>query len=37
MQDKPATSAKALFEARKIALKAGLKHVYVGNIYDYEA
>ena len=37
MLDKPATPAKTLFEARKIALKAGLKHVYVGNIHDYEA
>ena len=37
MLDKPATPAKTLFEAQKIALKAGLKHVYVGNIHDYEA
>ena len=37
MLEKPATSPIALFEAREIALKTGLKHVYVGNIHDYEA
>ena len=34
MLDKPHTPAKTLSRARKIALEAGLQHVYVGNVHD---
>lgn len=36
MLDKPATPPSTLFRAREIALKTGLKYVYVGNIISPE-
>jgi pyruvate formate lyase activating enzyme len=36
MMDVPATPASTLTGARKIALDAGLHHVYTGNVYDLE-
>ena len=36
MQDKPRTPADTLFKARQIALEAGIKYVYTGNIHDKE-
>ena len=36
MMDVPATPASTLTRARKIALDAGLHHVYTGNVYDTE-
>jgi pyruvate formate lyase activating enzyme len=32
MMDRPATPVATLVKAREIGLKAGLRHVYVGNI-----
>lgn len=34
MTDIPATPPETLLRARKIALEAGLNHVYIGNIHD---
>ena len=34
LQDKPRTPAKTLDHAREIALEAGLRYVYEGNIYS---
>lgn len=34
MQDKPRTPPETLNRARRLALSAGLKHVYVGNVHD---
>jgi pyruvate formate lyase activating enzyme len=34
LQDKPRTPAKTLDQARQIALEAGLRYVYEGNIYS---
>lgn len=34
MQDKPRTPTETLNRARRLALRAGLKHVYVGNVHD---
>lgn len=36
LRDKPATPASTLVSAREIALKAGLKYVYVGNVFNDE-
>ncbi|MBK7864926.1 MAG: AmmeMemoRadiSam system radical SAM enzyme [Archangiaceae bacterium] len=36
MRDVPATPAATLRRARRQALSAGLKHVYVGNVHDVE-
>lgn len=36
MRDKPHTSAQSLSNARGIALRNGLKHVYTGNVHDPE-
>ncbi|MBT8387109.1 MAG: AmmeMemoRadiSam system radical SAM enzyme [Ignavibacteria bacterium] len=36
MLDKESTPAKTLIAARKIAMKAGLKYVYVGNVHNVE-
>lgn len=36
MLDVPPTSPETLVRARKRALAAGLRHVYVGNVYDVE-
>ena len=33
LNDKPATPAKTLIQARKIALDAGLRYVYTGNVH----
>ncbi len=37
MRDLPRTPPETLRRARAIALEAGLKHVYVGNVHDPEA
>ena len=37
MLDKPRTSLESLRRARAIALRGGLRHVYVGNVHDIEA
>jgi pyruvate formate lyase activating enzyme len=34
MLDRPRTPAETLLKARKIALKNGIHHCYVGNIHD---
>jgi pyruvate formate lyase activating enzyme len=34
MRDTPSTPAGTLLEARRIALAAGLRYVYTGNIHD---
>ncbi len=34
MTDKPSTPATTLTRARKIAITAGLRHVYTGNVHD---
>jgi pyruvate formate lyase activating enzyme len=34
LDDKPATPAATLTRARRLALAAGLKHVYTGNVHD---
>lgn len=34
MTDVPATPPETLFRARRIALEAGLRHAYVGNVHD---
>ncbi|MGE3774306.1 MAG: AmmeMemoRadiSam system radical SAM enzyme [Gammaproteobacteria bacterium] len=34
MRDVPATPPETLHQARRIALDAGLQHVYVGNVHD---
>jgi pyruvate formate lyase activating enzyme len=34
MMDTPATPASTLSEARRIAMEAGLRYVYTGNIHD---
>ena len=34
MRDKPPTSAGSLIDARLMAMKAGLRYVYTGNIHD---
>lgn len=36
MRDRPPTPPQTLVEARDIALRAGLKYVYVGNVMDAE-
>ena len=36
MMDKPHTPHETLIQARQIALDAGIKFVYVGNVYDLE-
>jgi pyruvate formate lyase activating enzyme len=36
MMDTPPTSHQALIDARETAIQAGLKYVYVGNVYDRE-
>lgn len=36
MLDHPPTPARTLIAAREIALRAGLHHVYLGNIYNFE-
>ncbi len=36
MTDVPATPHSTLRQARDIALRAGLKHVYIGNVHDVE-
>ncbi len=36
MRDKNPTPHSTLIKARKIALKAGIKYCYVGNVHDYE-
>ena len=36
MMDTPATAAKTLVKARRIALKNGIRYAYTGNIHDYE-
>ena len=37
MRDKPRTSLESLLKARKIALKNGIHHAYVGNVHNREA
>jgi pyruvate formate lyase activating enzyme len=37
MRDLPATPPETLRRAREIAMAAGLRHVYVGNVHDVEA
>ena len=37
MLDKPATPAESLLKARKIALKNGLRYVYIGNVHNKAA
>jgi len=34
MKDKPPTPPETLFRARRIAKRAGIRHVYTGNIHD---
>lgn len=36
MRDKPPTSAQSLIQARRIALKNGVRYVYIGNLHDNE-
>ncbi len=36
MRDKNPTPHSTLIKARKLALKAGIKYCYVGNVHDYE-
>lgn len=36
MMDKPRTSHETLIAARQIAIEAGIKFAYVGNVYDLE-
>lgn len=36
MLDRPPTPARTLIAAREIALQAGLHHVYLGNIFNFE-
>lgn len=36
MQDRPPTPLETLIRARKIALKNGLRYVYIGNAHDFD-
>ena len=36
MMDKPRTPQKTLTQARKIAMKNGLRYVYTGNVHDVD-
>ena len=36
MTNTPSTSLRVLTRSRKIALKAGLRHVYTGNVHDFK-
>ncbi len=37
MQDKPATQLSSLLQARRIAIKNGVRYAYVGNVHDKSA
>lgn len=37
MRDRPRTLAETLLRARRVALSAGLRHVYVGNVHHSQA